>query len=115
MPDRLFSSLADSFNNAIREMSDVRELLPEFYYFPEFLINTEECNFGVQQNSRRVNHVELPEGCSNAYEFVETHREALEGEYVSENLNKWVDNIFGYRNSGKEADANLNRYFYLTY
>lgn len=59
--------------------------------------------------------MELPEGCSNAYEFIETHREALEGDYVSENLNRWIDLIFGYKNSGKEADACMNRYFYLTY
>lgn len=77
VPDRLFSSLADSFNNATREMSDVREVIPEFYYFPEFLINSEEWNFGVQQNNHRVDHVDLPEGCSNAYEFIEGHREAL--------------------------------------
>lgn len=69
----------------------------------------------MQQNHRRVHHVELPEGCSSAYEFIETHREALEGDYVSENLNKWIDMIFGYKNNGKEADLSTNKYFYLTY
>lgn len=115
VPDRLFSSLSDSYQNATREMSDVRELIPEFYYFPEFLINMEDNNFGVQQCNRRVHHVELPEGYSTAFEFIESHREALEGEYVTENIHKWIDLIFGYKNTGKEADANMNRYFYLTY
>jgi hypothetical protein len=39
IPDRLFTSIADSFRNASCELSDVRELIPEFFYFPEFLIN----------------------------------------------------------------------------
>jgi hypothetical protein len=39
IPDRLFTSIADSFKNATSEMSDVRELIPEFFYMPEFLIN----------------------------------------------------------------------------
>lgn len=32
--DRLFTSVGDSFKNATCEMSDVRELIPEFFYFP---------------------------------------------------------------------------------
>jgi hypothetical protein len=48
-------------------MSDVRELIPEFFYFPEFLINLEEHNFGeLQLGGKKVNHVELPDGCMNA-------------------------------------------------
>ena len=67
IPDRLFTSISDSFRNATTEMSDVRELIPEFFYFPEFLINCEDFDFGVQQNSKRVNNVEVPDGYSNAY------------------------------------------------
>lgn len=48
-------------------MSDVRELIPEFFYLPEFLINCEDFDFGVQQNGKRVSHVELPDGYANAY------------------------------------------------
>ena len=31
------------------------------------------------------------------------------------NLNDWIDLIFGYKSRGKEAEINLNVYFYLTY
>ena len=34
---------------------------------------------------------------------------------MSENLHKWIDLIFGYKNSGKEAENALNIYHYLTY
>lgn len=69
----------------------------------------------MQQNNHRVDNVELPEGCSNAYEFIEGHREALESDYTSENLHKWIDLVFGYKNCGKEAELSMNKFFYLTY
>jgi hypothetical protein len=40
--------MEDSFRCARREVSDVRELIPEFFYLPEFLLNTENLDFGVQ-------------------------------------------------------------------
>ncbi len=41
-------------------MGDVRELIPEFYYLPEFLKNGNGFHFGVNQKGEEVNHVELP-------------------------------------------------------
>ena len=34
-------------------------------------------------------------------EFIAIHRQALESEYVSENLHEWVDLIFGCRQRGQ--------------
>lgn len=45
--DRVFHSLNDSFSCATSEISDVRELTPEFFCFPEFLLNLEQLDFGV--------------------------------------------------------------------
>lgn len=55
--DRLFSSVIESYDKSVSEMSDVRELIPEFFYMPEFLINTEDLKLGVQQNGKRVDSV----------------------------------------------------------
>lgn len=66
--DRLFYSIPESFKCATSEMSDLRELIPEFFYLPDFLINNEEFDFGKLQGEegKKVNHVELPDGCLNA-------------------------------------------------
>jgi hypothetical protein len=37
--DRLFFSLNETFKNATEELTDVRELVPEFFYLPEMFIN----------------------------------------------------------------------------
>lgn len=44
-----------------------------------------------------------------------TYLQALECDYVSANLHKWIDLIFGYKQKGEEALANHNvfhHYFY---
>ena len=38
-PDRLFSSIASAWNSCQSNTADVKELIPEFFYFPEFLKN----------------------------------------------------------------------------
>ena len=116
LPDRLFYTIEESFKGATEEISDVRELIPEFYFLPDFLINEEKLDFGVQQTGQRVHNVMLPPWCKgNPYRFVATLRMALESDCVSRNLHNWIDLIFGYKQRGKEAEKNLNTYFYMTY
>jgi hypothetical protein len=45
-PDRTFSSLEGSLKNSLSDSSDVRELIPEFYFLPEMYLNLNRCNFG---------------------------------------------------------------------
>lgn len=47
MADRMFHSMKSAWESASREnMSDVRELTPEFFYLPEFLTNCNAVEFG---------------------------------------------------------------------
>jgi hypothetical protein len=43
------------------------------------------------------------------------HRLELEREYVSQNINGWIDLIYGFKQKGKEAENYLNTFYYLTY
>jgi len=116
LPDRLFHSLEESFKGATEEISDVRELVPEFFCLPDFLANKEKLDFGVTQSGYRVHHVTTPKWCGQSpYRFVTMMRTALESEFVSRALHNWIDLIFGYKNSGKEAEKALNMFYYMTY
>jgi hypothetical protein len=46
--ERMFHSVKKDWDSASRDnMSDVRELIPEFYYLPDFLVNTNHFKLGV--------------------------------------------------------------------
>lgn len=50
----------------------------------------------------QVDNVILPPWAKgSAREFIRRHREALESDYVSENLHHWIDLIFGCKQRGK--------------
>jgi len=116
LPDRLFFDLEDSYRCATEEISDVRELIPEFFYMPELFLNLEKHDFGVQQSGHRVHNVILPKWAhGNPYFFITIYRLCLESDYVSRNLHNWIDLIFGYKQKGKEAEKNLNTFYYMTY
>lgn len=115
--DRLFLSIENSWLSASREnLQDVRELIPEFYFLPEFLTNHNKFGLGYTQREEQVQDVVLPRWANNdPREFVRIHREALECRYVSENLHSWIDLVFGFRQRGKEAIKAMNVFIHLTY
>lgn len=115
-PDRVFTSLEYSFSNALNDFSDVRELIPEFYFLPELFLNNNHANFGVKQDGTRVNHVKLPPWAKqDPFKFVQIMREAIESPYVSANLHTWFDFIFGYKQRGPDAQMCLNTFSKITY
>ncbi|KAJ3447163.1 beige/beach-related [Anaeramoeba flamelloides] len=114
--DRLFHSIPQIWDNCLTNQGDVKELIPEFFYLPEFLENSNNFNLGQTQKGDFLNNVKLPPWAKNSpEEFIKINREALESEYVSEHLNEWIDLIFGYKQKGKEAVKAVNVFYYLTY
>jgi len=97
-PDRIFHSLHESYANALKDHSDVREIVPEFFYLPELFVNSNKVAFGRRQDYQLVDNVQLPSWShQNPYKFVVGMREAFESNYVSQNISKWIDYIFGYK------------------
>lgn len=47
--DRLFHSVAATWQNCLDNTADVKELTPEFYYQPEFLLNANGFDLGTKQ------------------------------------------------------------------
>ena len=45
-PDRMFDSIEKCWKNVLISSSDVKELIPEFFYLPEFLLNQNHFYFG---------------------------------------------------------------------
>jgi hypothetical protein len=117
-PDRLFFSIEGAWASASRDNgSDVRELIPEFFYLPDFLTNFNGYNFGVRQGTGgRVDNVILPAWAKGDPKiFIAKHREALESPYVTQHLHKWIDLVFGDKQRGEAAVENLNVFHHLSY
>lgn len=116
--DRMFYSVAKAWESAAHQnMTDVRELIPEFFYLPEFLNNMNGYDFGTRQNSDiAVNAVDLPPWAKGDPKiFVAKQREALESPYVSSHLHHWIDLIFGYKQRGEAAVEAVNVFHHLSY
>ncbi|KAL6059165.1 hypothetical protein STEG23_008072, partial [Scotinomys teguina] len=115
--DRMFHSVKSTWESASKEnMSDVRELTPEFFYLPEFLTNCNAVEFGSMQDGTTLGDVQLPPWADgDPRKFISLHRQALESDFVSGNLHHWIDLIFGYKQQGPAAVEAVNTfhpYFY---
>uniref|UniRef100_A0A663DT52 Neurobeachin like 1 n=1 Tax=Aquila chrysaetos chrysaetos TaxID=223781 RepID=A0A663DT52_AQUCH len=88
--DRQFHSIPATWQALMDNPNDVKELIPEFFYFPEFLEN---------QNGKLTAQNILIENCSSVQYF----------SYSYKNL------IFGYKQRGPAAVEALNVFYYCSY
>ncbi|XP_071443766.1 neurobeachin-like protein 1 [Hetaerina americana] len=114
--DRQFHSIPQTWKLLMDNPNDVKELIPEFFYMPEFLTNHNGFDLGHLQGSKeQVNDVTLPKWASSPVDFIHKHRDALESEYVSAHLHEWIDLIFGFKQKGPKAVEALNVFYYCSY
>ncbi|KAF7319612.1 hypothetical protein HMN09_00301600 [Mycena chlorophos] len=115
LPDRLFVDIPRAYESAASDIrGDVRELIPEFYTCPEFLENSSNLDFGVQQNNgERIHDVKLPPWAKqDPLLFIVMNRRALKSEHVTERLPAWIDLIWGCK---QHDPASLNCFHPLSY
>lgn len=117
LADRMFNSVREAWLSASRHnMADVKELIPEFFYLPEFLCNSNNFDLGCKQNGVQLGDVVLPPWAKgDPREFIRVHRQALECDYVSQHLHEWIDLIFGCKQQGPAAVDATNLFHHLFY
>ena len=64
-PNRLFYSIEDTFYNISFQKSDLRELIPEFFYLPDIFINYNSIYFKKRSNNTLVDDVIMPKDLPN--------------------------------------------------
>ena len=99
---RLFTSMAKTTVQVL-ESQNCWEPMPEFYYLLEFLLDL---------NGIGISPVQLPAWSCDAVEFVYQQRKALESDFVSRHLNKWIDLIFGIYLKN-DTTSHFNSYSYM--
>ncbi|SCN12760.1 beige/BEACH domain protein, putative [Plasmodium malariae] len=109
---RMFLSVESTFNTALNANSSFIELIPEFYEDDDnFLKN----NLNINTNEGNIHDVTLPLWSNTPKDFLIKMKNALESKYVNDNLNEWINLIFGYKQSGQLAKDNFNLFHPLTY
>ncbi|GMT19970.1 hypothetical protein PFISCL1PPCAC_11267, partial [Pristionchus fissidentatus] len=114
-PDRMFHSMGETWARCQRDTHDVKELIPELFYLPEMLRNSNHLPLGKRMDGVEMGDVALPPWAKTPEQFIQIHRQALESDLVSCQLNQWIDLIFGFKQKGVEAARACNVFYYLTY
>lgn len=75
----MFHSIKEAWTSASRHnMADVKELIPEFFYLPDFLMNNNNFDLGNKQNGVALNDVILPPWAKgDAREFIRYRKEEI--------------------------------------
>jgi hypothetical protein len=100
--DRLFCSIATTFATLLSDVREYWELSPEFFFSPEFLLNSNDFDLGKHRGTR-IHDVALPPWAATAMEFVYLHRKALESPFVSDHIHQWIDLIWGVNQRNPDA------------
>jgi hypothetical protein len=114
-PERMFNNVSEFWGYIYAHGREVNELVPEFYNSDgEFMVNVHNIPL-AKSNGKYIDNITLPKWARTPKDFIHICRAALESEYVSSNINQWIDLIFGYKQKGEEAEAADNLFNYVAY
>ena len=125
-PNRLFFSVKKLMENTLSQKSDLREFIPELYYFPDLFTNTNELFLGKNAQGQDINNISVKEKINNQeedpyekYEFLARYKNYLE--FGNLKLNEWINIIFGKNQKkskdkkGKEKYLNYEKDMYINF
>ena len=92
-PNRLFYDIENSENNSFIQKSDVKEIIPEFFYLPDFFYNINNLNLLRKQINKEDDYVTTPINSLNlqSYFYTILLKQILE----KSNIKTWIALIFG--------------------
>ena len=94
--NRIFHSVKTTLENTLAQKSDLREMIPEMYYFPDLYYNTNELKFGELLDGSNIDTVlvnTVNEQKYEKYKYLKDLRDYFESNDLK--LNSWIDLIFG--------------------
>ncbi len=111
---RMFHIIQSTWKMIQNNVSDNKELIPEFFYLPDMFMNYNKCSFGtkragdellpeIRAYSVRVDQTVMPPWARDSHHFVQMNYLALEGRHVSAELDQWIDLVFGKKQQDHEA------------
>ena len=112
LSDRLFFSVQRTLENTLGQKSDLRELIPEIYYFPDLYANKNELKFQSTSEGYNIDNVAIKhkkdeaENIYEKYAFIEKIKNHLE--FDSLKINSWINLLFG--KNQKKTNNNINYY-----
>ena len=121
-PNRLFHYIQDTLYNICVQKSDLRELIPEFFYLPEMFMNINNINYQKRSNGELVDDIIIPSNISERnnesqlknktnydkmFIFVDDLKTQLE--YLEQGMSSWINLIFGTR---QRIDINEKKQYF---
>ena len=110
-PNRLFFSIKSTFLNTLNQRADLRELIPEMFYFPPLFYNENDIQLNKISSGKEIDNVIIHEWKENdlrKYIFLKDMKDNLE---ENEKLNLWIDLIFGINMEFKNNNEQTGRYY----
>ena len=115
-PNRLFYSIEKTLKSTLSSKSDLKEMIPELFYMIEIYYNKNNLYFDNLSDGTVINYVQIyanEEGKNNKMrnisKFISEMRKSLEKE---QNLNDWIDLIFGINQKYCSIDEKNYKYYH---
>ena len=97
-PDRQIESMQDMCY-VLREFKETSELVPEYFFMVECFLNLNYNYFGIRNASSSkkslVNNITLNIDFTSLLEMILFHKNFINSNVISSDINNWIDNIFG--------------------